>query len=341
MRPLLQVTNLKKYFSVQRGIIRRRVGAVKAVDGVSFSLQAGETVSLVGESGCGKTTTGRAVLRLIEPDDGVITLDGTHLRDISQEQLRQMRRRMQIIFQDPFSSLNPRQTVRDIIGAPMVFHGLADAQTVDDQVRTLLQQVGLQPAYASRYPHEFSGGQRQRIGIARAIALKPDLVVCDEAVSALDVSVQAQIINLLSDLKHALGLSYLFIAHDLSVVRYLSDHVAVMYLGRIVEHASRDDLFAHPAHPYSQALLSAVPHADPRHKKKRIVLAGDVPSPMHPPTGCHFHTRCPLAWARCAQEAPPLHEIAPRHVVRCHLYETRRDPVDITQPALSARTHVA
>jgi oligopeptide/dipeptide ABC transporter ATP-binding protein len=327
--PLLEVEDLRRYFPVLKGAFRRRVGTVRAVDGVSFSLGKGETLSLVGESGCGKTTAGRALLRLIEPDSGHVRFRGHDLPALDPGMLRGLRRHMQIVFQDPYSSLNPRQTVGEIVGAPMVLHGLVSRGEVDERVKALLERVGLQARYASRYPHEFSGGQRQRIGIARAVALSPDFIVCDEPVSALDVSVQAQIINLLLDLKDEYGLSYVFIAHDLSVVRHISDQVAVMYLGQIVEHAPSDQLFEAPYHPYTQALLSAVPHADPQRKHKRILLPGDVPSPMNPPSGCRFHTRCPVAEPRCAQTEPPLYQIGKRHV-RCVLYENRKDPVRIT-----------
>ena len=329
--PLLKVRELKKGFPVTKGIFRRQVGLVKAVDGVSFDLLPGETISLVGESGCGKTTTGRAILQLIKPNSGEVQFRGKDLTKLDANELREIRRHMQIIFQDPFSSLNPRQTVGEIIGGPMILHGICEADEVDDQVRDLLLKVGLQPSYISRYPHEFSGGQRQRIGIARAIALRPDFIVCDEAVSALDVSVQAQIINLLLDLKDEFGLSYLFIAHDLSVVRHISDRIAVMYLGRIVEFAESDALFEKPFHPYTQALLSAVPHANPAKRKKRIILPGDVPSPINPPSGCHFHTRCPVAEPRCRTESPEVHDLGNGHRVQCHLYENNTELVQIGQ----------
>jgi len=318
---LLRVSGLKKYFPVYRGIFRQRAGSVKAVDGVSLDLLRGETVSLVGESGCGKTTCGRALIQLLRPDGGQVEFRGRNLVDLSDAELRPFRRHMQIIFQDPYSSLNPRQTVGEIIGAPMVLHGMLTRHQAEDYSRELLVKVGLQPGYVSRYPHEFSGGQRQRVGIARAVALRPDFVVCDEAVSALDVSVQAQIINLLLDLKDELSLSYLFIAHDLAVVRHISDKIAVMYLGRIVEFASRDELFEAPAHPYTQALLSAVPHANPRRKKDRIILPGDVPSPLKPPSGCHFHTRCPIAKPICAAQEPPLVQISASHRASCHFVQ--------------------
>jgi oligopeptide transport system ATP-binding protein len=300
------------------------------VDGVSFDLERGKTLAVVGESGCGKTTAGRAVLRLIEPTDGEITFRGQDLRALGPRELRAARRHMQIIFQDPYASLNPRQMVGRIIGGPLMLHGLAsDWNEAQEMARSLLERVGLQAAYASRYPHEFSGGQRQRIGIARAVALRPDLIVCDEAVSALDVSVQAQVINLLLDIQEDMGLSYLFITHDLSVVRHFADDVLVMYLGRVAEKAPRGALFEAPRHPYTQALLSAVPRADPRSKRKRVVLEGDVPSPIQPPSGCRFHTRCPLVEDRCRVEEPASHAIGPNHEVLCHLYEGRTEQVDL------------
>ncbi len=328
--PLVQVEQLRTYFPVLKGLFQRRVGSVKAVDDLSVTLHAEETLALVGESGCGKTTAGRSILRLIEPDSGRVVFRDQDLLSLSREALRGMRRHMQIIFQDPYSSLNPRQTVGEIISGPLVLHGLANRREAEDQSKDLLERVGLQASYAARYPHEFSGGQRQRIGIARAVAVKPDFIICDEAVSALDVSVQAQIINLLLDLKDEYGLSYIFIAHDLSVVRHISNQIAVMYLGKIVEQASRDDLFEKALHPYTQALLSAVPHANPKHRKKRVILPGDVPSPINPPSGCHFHTRCPLVEARCRTEPPPLIQIQDQ-TVRCHLYDHgRTSPVSIT-----------
>lgn len=327
--PLLRVEGLTKHFAVQKGAFRRRVGTVRAVDDVSFTLARGRTLSLVGESGCGKTTTGRALLRLIEPDAGHVWFRGHDLPTLSRRELQPLRRHMQIVFQDPYSSLNPRQTVGEIIGGPLVLHGLVKRHDKDEKVKELLERVGLQAAYNSRYPHEFSGGQRQRIGIARAVALRPDFIVCDEAVSALDVSVQAQIINLLLDLKDELGLSYVFIAHDLSVVRHISDHVAVMYLGQIVESAPTGEIFAEPLHPYTQALLSAVPSPEsattPGGRRKRILLPGDVPSPINPPSGCRFRTRCPVAEPRCAEAVPPLYQIGTR-LVRCVHYEHATPP---------------
>ncbi len=331
--PILRVQGLIKHFPIYKGFFRRQVGSVKAVDGLSFDLGRGETVAMVGESGCGKTTAGRAILRLVEPDGGHVWFRGRDLPTVGEAELRGLRRHMQIIFQDPFSSLNPRHTIAQIVGRPMLLHGLAsDAADAEQKVKELMVKVGLQPAYSSRYPHEFSGGQRQRIGIARAVALQPDFMVCDEAVSALDVSVQAQVINLLSDLQQEMGLSYLFITHDLSVVRHLADQVVVLYLGQLCERASRSALFSAPRHPYTQALLSAVPHPEPGRKRKRVILQGDVPSPIAPPPGCRFHTRCPLAHGRCRVEEPAEHSVAPGHVVRCHLYEGRSEPVDIAGP---------
>ncbi len=331
--PVVSVRNLKKHFPVLKGILRRQVGAVKAVDGISFDIMPGQTVAMVGESGCGKTTAGRAMIRLIEPNDGEVLFRGVDVTKVGREELRQLRRFMQIIFQDPYSSLNPRQTIGQIIGQPLLLHGLVDNRAQAEQrAKDLLERVGLQPSYTSRYPHEFSGGQRQRIGIARAVALNPDVIICDEAVSALDVSVQAQVLNLLLDLKDEFNLSYLFVTHDLSVVQHVADQVVVMYLGRVVERASRQDLFDAPRHPYTQALLSAVPRTDPRRRRKRVILEGDVPSPINPPSGCHFHTRCPLAHARCRKEEPASHVIAKDHVVTCHLYEDSTEPVDITAP---------
>jgi len=319
--PLIQVSNLRKHFPIKKGIFGRIKGHVKAVDDISFDIYPQETLGLVGESGCGKTTAGRALLRLIEPTTGVATYKDTDIFKLKPADLRRVRRNLQIIFQDPFSSLNPRMTVENLVGEAMRIHGLATQDTVRDEVKALLERVGLQGSYVSRYPHEFSGGQRQRIGIARALALRPEFIVCDEAVSALDVSVQAQVINLLQDLQDEFKLAYLFIAHDLSVVRHISDRVAVMYLGRIAELAPCDEIYANPAHPYTQALLSAIPEANPTRVKERIILRGDVPTPINPPEGCRFHTRCPAAFARCKTEIPELKDMGAGHFVSCHLYD--------------------
>ena len=317
---LLEVRNLVKRFPIKGGLLRRTVDHVHAVDGVSFDLKAGETLGVVGESGCGKSTTGRCILRLIEPTSGEVWFDGQEVTALARGELRKCARAMQIIFQDPFASLNPRMTVGAIVGEGLVIHGLAkNAREIEERVAQLLAKVGLSPEHMRRYPHEFSGGQRQRIGIARALAVDPRLIVCDEAVSALDVSIQAQVINLLEDLQAEFGLTYMFIAHDLSVVEHISDRVAVMYLGRIVEIAPAQALYASPRHPYTEALLSAVPIPDPGVKRRRIVLQGDVPNPIHPPTGCHFHPRCPRAMERCRREAPALKEIGMAHRAACHL----------------------
>jgi oligopeptide transport system ATP-binding protein len=318
--PLVRVTNLTKRFAVKGGLLSREVGLVHAVDGVSFTINRGETLGLVGESGCGKSTTARCVLRLIEPSSGEISFDGQDVRELSGNDLRAMRRNMQLVFQDPFASLNPRMTIGDILGEAFIIHKLAaSAGERQERVASLLVKVGLKADHMRRYPHEFSGGQRQRIVIARALAVEPKFIVCDEPVSALDVSIQAQVINLLEDLQAELNLTYLFVAHDLSVVEHISDRVAVMYLGRIVELARASDLYRNPRHPYTQALLSAVPVPDPKAKRKRIRLQGDVPSPMNPPQGCHFHTRCPIAEPRCSQSAPELKEGSDGHFVACHL----------------------
>ena len=317
--PLVSVRNLKKSFPIKKGIFAREVGAVQAVNDVSFDVARGETLGVVGESGCGKTTTGRTLLRLIEPTSGEIRFEGRDVRSMGTSELRALRREMQIIFQDPVSSLNPRMTVGAIIREGLTIHHLAEGAAADARVRQLLQEVGLRPEYATRYPHEFSGGQRQRIGIARALSVEPKFIVCDEPVSALDVSVQAQVINLLVDLQREHDLTYLFIAHDLSVVEHIADRVAVMYLGKIVELATGDDLYREPLMPYTQALLSAVPVADPKARKERIILQGDVPSPANPPSGCVFHPRChhPAKDEACARIVPPLEEKAPGHFAAC------------------------
>ena len=321
--PLLRADRLVKHFPVTRGVLfKRPVGLVRAVDDVSFEIRRGETLALVGESGCGKSTTGRLILRLMDPTAGRILLKGTDLAALDKARMRAMRRHVQIIFQDPFASLNLRMTVSEILTEPLAVHGLAQGREREARVRELLRLVGLAEEYGGRYPHQFSGGQRQRIGIARALAVQPDLIVCDEPVSALDVSIQAQIVNLLQDLQERFGLSYLFIAHDLAVVRHIADRVAVMYLGKLVEIADKRSLFARPAHPYTQALLSAIPKPDPLLGRERAVLAGDVPSPMAPPPGCRFATRCPFAQARCREEEPALRAAQPGHRVACHFFES-------------------
>ncbi len=317
--PVIEVKDLKKHFPVKKGLLRRTVGQVYAVDGITFSIKVGETLGLVGESGCGKTTAGRAVLRLTEPTSGSIKVDGKEIVGLSKGDLRPYRREMQIIFQDPFSSLNPRMTAGDIVAEPLLVHGVGDRKERKAEVAALFARVGLRPAQMSNYPHQFSGGQRQRIGIARALALGPKLIVGDEPVSALDVSIQAQVINLLMDLQRERQLSYLFISHNLAVVEHISHQIAVMYLGRIVEYADTRSIFMRAQHPYTEALLSAVPVPDPAIKRKKLVLQGDVPSPVNPPSGCHFHTRCPYAVPRCKIDVPSLREIAPGHHVSCHL----------------------
>ncbi|GAB4478345.1 MAG: dipeptide ABC transporter ATP-binding protein [Anaerolineales bacterium] len=318
---LLSVRNLVKYFPITRGIIfQKQVGAVHAVDDVTFDIHRGETLGLVGESGCGKSTTGRTILQLYRPTSGQVLFDGVDLVTLKGNELRKMRRRMQMIFQDPYASLNPRMTVAEIIGEPLLIHGVARGKAIQERVEQLLELVGLNPAFSNRYPHEFSGGQRQRIGVARALALQPDLIVCDEPISALDVSIQAQVVNLLEDLQQQMGLTYLFIAHDLSMVRHISDRVAVMYLGVLVELADRNDLYNNPLHPYTQALLSAVPIPDPfvEEKRRRIILEGDVPSPVNPPSGCRFRTRCKYAKELCSEAKPEWRELQPGHFVACH-----------------------
>lgn len=319
---LVRVENLKKHFPITRGIVfQRQIGAIKAVDGISFNVYRGETLGLVGESGCGKSTTGRTVLQLYRPTAGNVYFEGESLVEMKGEQLRRQRRKMQMIFQDPYASLNPRMTVGSIVGEPLEVHSVAVGKERQDRVQELLKLVGLNPYFINRYPHEFSGGQRQRIGVARALALNPTFIVCDEPISALDVSIQAQVVNLLEDLQDELGLTYLFIAHDLSMVRHISDRVAVMYLGKIVELTDRDTLYARPEHPYTQALLSAVPIPDPvvEEARKRIILEGEVPSPANPPVGCHFNTRCPKVMDVCKEQDPEFKEIAPGHWCACHL----------------------
>jgi oligopeptide/dipeptide ABC transporter ATP-binding protein len=319
---LVQVQGLKKHFPITRGIlIQRQVGAVQAVDGVSFDICAGETLGLVGESGCGKTTVGRTMLLLYPPTDGHVKFGGQDVQQLKGKALLEMRRDMQMIFQDPYGSLNPRWTVNSIVGEPLRVHGLASGSARTDRVKELLRLVGLNPLFVNRYPHEFSGGQRQRIGVARALASNPKFIVCDEQISALDVSIQAQVVNLLEDLQDQLGLTYLFIAHDLSMVRHICSRVAVMYLGKIVEMGTRDEVYDHPLHPYTQALLSAVPVPDPKteRKRKRIILVGDVPNPANPPPGCRFHTRCPIAADKCSEVEPEWRNMGSEHYVACHL----------------------
>ena len=319
--PVLEVTGLKKHFPLKKGLLRRTAGHVYAVDGVSFAVAAGETLGVVGESGCGKSTVARAVMRLVEPTAGSIKLSGCDITHLGKAGMRPHRREMQIIFQDPFASLDPRMPVGAIVGEPLLVHGVARGKELTERVAALFQQVGLRPAQMSAYPHEFSGGQRQRVCIARALALNPRLIVADEPVSALDVSIQAQVINLMVDLQQEKRLSYLFIAHDLAVVEHISHRIAVMYLGRIVEYAEKETLFSRPLHPYTEALLAAVPIPDPKVKRQKRILQGDVPSPVNPPPGCAFHTRCPYVMPRCKQEAPRLVEAERGNLVACHLHE--------------------
>lgn len=320
---LLRVRALKKHFPIAGGLLNRRVGAVKAVDGISFEIKPGETLGLVGESGCGKSTTGRAILQLQRPTSGQVFFEDHDLMKLNAEELRRLRPKMQMIFQDPYASLNPRHPVGKIVGEPLVIHGIMKGKELQDRVAELLSLVGMNPAYMRRFPHEFSGGQRQRIGIARALSLNPSFVVCDEPISALDVSIQAQVVNLLQDLQGQLGLTYLFIAHDLSMVKHISHRIAVMYLGKIMELCDKNSLFDDPLHPYTQSLISAVPLPDPKfeRKRQRIILKGEVPSPANPPKGCVFNTRCPLAVDRCLQIVPGYREVRTGHFVACHLVE--------------------
>lgn len=317
---LLKVDNLKKYFPIRTGMFARVTGHVKAVDDVSFEVYEGETLGIVGESGCGKSTTGRTLMRLTEPTEGKIEFDGTDLTSLSNEDMRKIRREIQMVFQDPYASLNPRHTIAKILEEPLIVHGMGDATERKKKVMEYLKIVGLSEYHAQRYPHQFSGGQRQRVGIARALMTNPKLIIADEPVSALDVSIQAQVLNLMKQLQEDLKLTYIFIAHDLGVVRHISDRVGVMYLGRMVELATSESLYEKPLHPYTQALLSAVPIPDPEFQGDQMLLTGDIPSPSNPPSGCTFHTRCPFATEECKQKAPNLREIKPGHSVACHLY---------------------
>lgn len=317
---LVVVENLKKYFPIKSGILKKTVNYVRAVENISFSIKEGETLGIVGESGCGKSTTGRTILRLIEKTDGEVYYKGKSVYGLSKEEMRKLRTEMQIVFQDPYSSLNPRMTVHEIVGEALIEHGIVNkGKECVERVQEIITKCGLAPYHIRRYPHEFSGGQRQRIGIARALAMNPKFVVCDEPVSALDVSIQSQVINLLMDLQEEYGLTYLFISHDLSVVKHISDRIGVMYLGSMVELAEKEELYANPLHPYTQALLSAIPLPDPKSRRKRIVLTGDIPSPANPPTGCKFHTRCPYATEECKKVQPEFKEVSPGHSVACHL----------------------
>jgi peptide/nickel transport system ATP-binding protein/oligopeptide transport system ATP-binding protein len=325
-RPSLEVFDLVKHFPIRKGVFGRRAGEVRAVDGVSFAVAPGETLGLVGESGCGKSTVGRAALKLVEPTSGRIVVAGADVTSLSPRAMWEHRRRIQTVFQDPYSSLNPRLPAGAIVGEPMENYGLSRGRETEERVAALFQRVGLRPEAMRKYPHEFSGGQRQRLGIARALAVRPEIIVADEPVSALDVSVQAQVLNLLIDLQEEYGLAFLFVSHDLAVMRHISHRIAVMYLGRIVELADKRTLFRQPLHPYTEALLSAAPIPDPARKRRRVVLQGDVPSPANPPPGCRFHTRCPYAVARCRSEDPPLREVAPGQHVACHLRDVGAAP---------------
>ncbi|GAB6099252.1 dipeptide ABC transporter ATP-binding protein [Halanaerocella petrolearia] len=318
---ILKIKGLKKHFPIKGGLFNKQINSVKAVDGLDFEVKRGETLGLVGESGCGKSTTGKVLLNLLSATEGEVVFEGHNIYDLGKREMRSLRREMQMIFQDPYASLNPRMTVGEIIGEPLEIHGLAAGQEKERRVRELLTKVGLQANYANRYPHEFSGGQRQRIGIARALAVNPKVIVCDEPVSALDVSIQAQVLNLLEDLQEEMNLTYIFIAHNLSVVRHISDRVAVMYLGKIMELADKDELYDNPQHPYTKSLLSAIPVPNPEVDRERIILEGDVPSPINPPSGCSFHTRCPFAEDICKKKEPEFTDKGDKHFVACHLSE--------------------
>lgn len=320
-KPILEVDGLKKYYDIKGGLLGRKAGEVKAVDDISFTVMEGEILGIVGESGCGKSTTGKSILRLIEPTDGKVIFEDKDITSLNSGEMRKLRKDMQMIFQDPYASLNPRHTVEKIVGEPLLVHGMKTAEDRQKRVQELLEVVGLSPYHAKRYPHQFSGGQRQRIGIARALANNPKLIICDEPVSALDVSIQSQILNLMEELRNEFNLTYIFIAHDLSVVKHISDRIGVMYLGRMVELTSKDKLYDDPRHPYTQALLSAVPLPDPDLRKERIILKGDVPSPANPPSGCGFHTRCPHAMDICKEVRPVFKSVEDNHFVACHLYK--------------------